>query len=157
MLKTRFLQKPRKNVRPLIFTIAICVLSSLIYASVSVRLLSTTIGSGGTVKILGVGVYWDETSNNPVSFIDWGIIDPGSQQNVTVYVRNEGNVPMSVSLGTDNWDPADASSHITLSWDYSGQILEPDEITKVTLTLSISSSVQNVTNFHFDIMIAEAH
>lgn len=154
ILRKLFSQKSKKSFRPLIFALAVCVFSVLIYTSVSMYLSLATIGSRGTVKTLGVGVYWDEVCSKHVSYIDWGIVDPGSQENVRVYVRNEGNVHASILLDTINWDPLDASSYITLSWDYSGQLLEPDESIEVTLTLQISSSIQNVINFDFDIVIA---
>lgn len=153
MLKTRFLQKIRRNLRLSAVMLIICVFSALVYASVSMNMFSTTICSRGAVKTLGVGVYWDAGCNNPVSSIDWGVVDPGSQENVTVYMRNEANVPAIVSLSTENWDPPEASSYLTLGWDYSGQTLEPGESIEVTLILSISSDIQDVTEFDFDIVI----
>jgi len=154
MLKTRFLQKSRRNLRLSAVMLIVCVFSAVVYASVSMNMFSTTIGSRGAVKTLGVGVYWDVGCNNPVSSIDWGVVDPGSRENVTVYVRNEANVPAVISLSTENWDPPEASSYMTLGWDYSGQTLEPGESIGVTLTLSISSDIQDVTEFDFDIVIA---
>ena len=154
ILRRLLSKKPKRDFRLLIFALAVCLFSVLIYTSISTYLFSTTIGSRGTVKTLGVGVYWDEVCSNPVSYVDWGIVDPGSQENVRVYVRNEGNVHVSILLDTVNWDPLNASSYITLSWDYSGQLLEPDESIEVTLTLLISSSIQNVASFDFDIVIA---
>jgi len=154
ILRKLFSQKPKKSFRPLIFALAVCVFSVLIYTSVSMYMFSATIGSRGTVKTVGVGVYWDGVCSKHVSYIDWGIVDPGSQENVRVYVRNEGNVPVVISLDAFNWDPLDASSYITLSWDYLGQPVEPEESIEVTLTLQISSSIENVGNFDFDIEIA---
>lgn len=154
MFRRRFLQKSQNNFRFLIFIIVFCVSITLIYTSASMYFSSVTIGSKGTVKTLGVGVFWDKVCSNSVSYIDWEIVDPGSQRNVTVYVRNEGSVPTSISLDAVNWDPPSASSYIILSWDYLGQLVEPNESIEATLILSISSSVQNLTNFKFDIVIA---
>jgi len=148
-------QKPRRKIRFLGFALIICVFSSLVYVSVSVYLFSATIGSRGVVKTLGVGVYWDEECVNAVSYIDWGIMEPDSPSNVTVYIRNEGNVPAYISLNTTNWDPPDASKYITLSWDYSEQVLEPNEAVEITLSLLISPEVQSVTDFDFDILITQ--
>jgi len=148
-------QKPRSKIRFLGFTLIVCVFSSLVYVSVSVHLFSATIGSRGVVKTLGVGVYWDEECVNAVSQIDWGIIEPGLSTNVTVYIRNEGNVPTYISLNTTNWDPSDASKYITLSWDYSEQVLESNEAVEITLSLLISPEVQSVTDFDFDILITQ--
>lgn len=129
----------------------LATVSTLVFGLLSA---STTISNTGNVKAVGVGVYWDSGCSQEVSLIEWGSLDPGETSSVTVYVRNEGNVAVTLNMSTENWDPPEASSYITLSWDYSGQTLEPGESIGVTLTLSISSDVQNVTEFDFDIVIA---
>jgi hypothetical protein len=104
IVRKLFSQKPKKSFRLLVFALAVCVFGFLIYTSVSMCLFSTTISTRGTVRTRGVEVYWDEVCSNPVSSVDWGIVDPGSQENVTLYVRNEGNAPVVISLDTVNWD-----------------------------------------------------
>jgi hypothetical protein len=148
-------QKPRRKMRFLVLTLIVCVFSSLIYVSISAHLFSTTIGSRGVVKTLGVGVYWDEECASAVSQIDWGVIEPGLSTNVAVYIRNEGNVPSYILLSTTNWDPPCTSEFMTLSWDCSGQALQPNEAIKTTLILSVSNALQNVTDFDLDIVIAQ--
>lgn len=49
-----------------------------------------------------------------------GIIEPGVPANATIYVRNEGNVPVNVSLEAVNWSPVNASSNMELDWDCTG-------------------------------------
>jgi hypothetical protein len=117
-------------------------------------LYSTTIHTKGTIKTLGVGVYWDAACSNPVSSLDWGIVEPGAQKNFTVYVRNEGNAPGYLFLNAVNWNPSTASSYMTLTWDYLGQVLEPYKSIKITLILLISQDIQGVTNFNFDTVIS---
>jgi len=68
-------------------------------------------------------------------------------------VRNEGNMPGYLSLSAVNWNPPIASSYMTLTWDYKGQVLEPYKSIKVTLTLLISQDIQGITNFNFDTVI----
>jgi hypothetical protein len=113
-----------------------------------------TIRSKGAVKTLGVGVYWDEACNNTVSSLDWGIVELDVQKNVTFYVKNEGNAPGSIYLSAVNWDPPSASNYMTLSWDYLGSLLEPNETIRVTLTLSISKDILGVVDFNFDTIIS---
>lgn len=115
---------------------------------------SVRIRGSGTVKAVGVGVFWDSNCTNPVSFIDWGMVEPGSMNNVTVYVRNEGNVAASISLATENWNPSNASDYLALSWNYDGRQLNSLEVVQVTLTLNVSSSVQGIESFSFDIIIS---
>jgi len=112
-----------------------------------------SIGSQGTVKATGVGVYLDSSCSNAVPFVDWGTIEPGSTKNVTVYVRNEGNGVVTLFLGTENWTPSNASNYMALSWDYAGQPIVPQEVVQITLTLSTSPDIEGITNFGFDIII----
>ena len=115
---------------------------------------SVRIVGRGTVKTVGVGVFWDSNCTSAVSFIDWGMVEPGSMNNVTVYVRNEGNVAASISLATENWNPPNASDYLAFNWNYDGRQLNPREIIQVTLTLAVSSSVQGIESFSFDIIIS---
>ena len=117
----------------------------------SVRL----IGSRGEVKVVDVGVYWDAncTSSSSVDYVDWGSLAPGLVRNVTVFIRNEGNEPSTLFLNTTNWNPSNASDYITLNWDYNGYIIPQKETTEVTLTLSVASTIEEVKDFSFDIII----
>jgi len=112
-----------------------------------------TMPSVGEVKAIGVGIYWDSSCTTDVSSIDWGILEPGSSENVTVYIRNEGNSAVNLTMNTSNWNPANASSYIGLSWDYEGQIINVDEVLEVTFTLIVASEIQGITSFSFDIVI----
>jgi len=109
--------------------------------------------SSGVVKTVGVGVYWDESCSKPVTSIDWGMVEPGSQKNQSVYIRNEGNADITLSLNTENWNPASASNYITLTWDYDNRTLAPNQVIAVTLTLSVLSNITEVESFTFTIVI----
>jgi hypothetical protein len=137
-----------KPLAVLLSIVALTVLASAFTES-SVRIVGR-----GTVKTVGVGVFWDSNCTNPVSYIDWGMVEPGSLNNVTVYVRNQGNVVASISLATENWNPSTASNYLALTWNYKGQQLNPLEVVQVTLTLTVSSSVQGIESFSFDIIIS---
>ena len=123
---------------------------AVVYALTSV---SVYLSSVGTVKALGVGVYWDSGCSQTVSSIDWGSAEPGAVKNVTVYIRNEGNAPVTLSLQTANWNPPNAADYISLSWNYDGQTIGSNQVAAVTLSLSISSNIQGITTFSFDIVV----
>jgi hypothetical protein len=114
---------------------------------------SKIINNQGNVNTVGVGVYWENTCVNNVSRIDWGLIEPGTSENVTVYILNEGTVPMTLNMTTDNWDPAAASTDIALSWDREGNAVNAQSVLQAVLTLSVSSSISDVSSFSFDITI----
>jgi hypothetical protein len=88
-----------------------------------------------------------------VTSIDWGTLNIGSTTNVTVYVRNEGSVSVTLTKAV-TWHTAGVSSYLTLSWDYKGQTLTVSSVTKIVLTLTVSSSTPaSITDFSFDLGI----
>jgi hypothetical protein len=127
---------------------------SLLGPTVLALLGNRTVSNVGSVKTIGVGVYSDQACANPVTSINWGTIEPGSNVNKTVFIRNEGNAAATLSMATSNWNPPSASTYMTLSWNYGGQTLAVNEVKQVTFTLRVSSSVTGITSFSFDITIA---
>lgn len=112
-----------------------------------------TLPSSGRVKAIGVEVYSDGSCSDPVSSIGWGWVEPGTTKNVVVYIRNEGDAPVALSLGTENWSPPNASDYMNLNWDYGGQLIDVDCVVQVILSLAVSDSVEGITSFSFDIVI----
>jgi len=131
------------------YTLALCAVGQVM----SMLQADTTVSNVGAVKAVGVGVYWDLDCVDAVVSINWGTLEPGSIETVDVYIRNEGNSASTLSMYTENWTPTEASTYMTLDWDYSGQSLNPGEVVAVTFTLTVSSSIQGITSFSFDIVI----
>jgi hypothetical protein len=80
-------------------------------------------------------------------------LDPGGSTSATVYLRNEGNVQVMLSMAYGNWTPSSASGYFTLSWDRQSYVLSVGSVVQATLTLSVSSSISGITTFSFDITI----
>jgi len=118
-------------------------------------LLSTVlpIGTTGRVVTIDVDVYWESGCVNKVSSINWGELAPGESEAVTVYVKNTGNVPMTLDLSMDDWSPLAAQLYIDLQWDYSGGQIHQEDVEPVILTLTVSEIIDGVTDFSFDIVI----
>lgn len=123
-------------------------------------LLSTTLTLTKVISIVGnvttvnVEAYWDRGCTDRVTAIDWGIIQPGSSKNETIYLKNEADTPVTLSLDTRSWSPSAASKHISLTWDYSGQQVKAAKAIKVTMTLTVSPDISGTTNFNFfDVVI----
>jgi len=132
--------------------IAFCALgvSVLTYALLSQFVV---VSNFATVKTVGVEVYWNPNATQLVANIDWGIVEPNSTVEKTVYMKNLGNVPVTLNLTTKNWNPANASNFILLSWNYTGFLVDPDLVVPVVLTLSISAEISGIESFSFDIII----
>jgi hypothetical protein len=60
---------------------------------------------------------------------------------------------VTLNMAEDNWNPASASSYITLTWNQENQVLPVGQVVQALLTLTVSSSVSDVTSFNFDITI----
>jgi hypothetical protein len=114
---------------------------------------SISLSNVGTVKAIGVRVYWDNSCGDLVGSVDWGLVERGATKNITVYIRNEGSVPVTLSLATDNWGPSNAPDYLSLAWDYGDQGISVDGVVQVTLSLSVSEAIEGITSFSFDIVI----
>jgi hypothetical protein len=106
-----------------------------------------------SVRGIGVGIYWDQECTNRTLSLDWGLIEPGSNSTVRVYVRNEAESEVSLWLATSNWTPLAALSHMTLTWTYPGRILSADEVVPIKLILDVSPIISGITDFRFDIVV----
>lgn len=149
-----FLENRGKIIVGISLALVLCALAIGIFRTGS-SLLQTnrTILNAGSVKGVGVGIYWDSACTNRTSSINWGFLDPGSNKTVTIYIRNEGNTVTTLSKVAQNWNPSSASSYMTLNWNYAGQTLSVNQALQVRLTLVVSSTVSGITNFSFDIII----
>lgn len=107
----------------------------------------------GVAKAVKVGVYEDFKCSANVTAINWGTLEPGAVTNFTVYVRNEGNIPLMLNMTTANWNPENASKYITLKWNLEGYIINPSSVAPANLTLSVSQDTEGITKFHFEIFI----
>ncbi|HKZ94582.1 MAG TPA: hypothetical protein VJ249_08400 [Candidatus Bathyarchaeia archaeon] len=126
---------------------------AMIGPMVSSALANRTVSNAGSVKAIGVDVYWDQACTNPVSSINWGTLDPGSNKSTTIYIKNTGNSPITLAMTTSNWNPSNASNYMTLIWNYGGQTLNANEVIQARFTLTVSSNITGITNFSFDITI----
>jgi len=111
------------------------------------------IPSNATVKTLGVGVFWDRERTRPVTSIDWGVIEPGEDKSVVVFIQNQANVPTKFGLSTANWTPPEASNYISLTWNYTYDDVWVDAVVPVEMTLHVADSITGIENFSFDIII----
>jgi hypothetical protein len=100
-----------------------------------------------------IKIYWDQGCTNATSTVNWGNLSPGSTTNMTIYVRNEGTTPLTLTKQLTNWNPTNASAYITIAWNYANQTLNAGSTTKMTLTISVSPNATAINNFTFDIKI----
>jgi len=100
-----------------------------------------------------IDVYGDAACTQVISSVGWGEIEAGSSKTRVVYVKNNGDDGVSLSLLTENWTPTGASNYLQLSWDYDGGTIVSGEVRQITLILSVSITVSGIDGFNFDIVI----
>ena len=139
------------------FFISILVLSiGLVAASLvafAMMQWSHRIRNVATLKVVGVSVYKDVNLTILLTEIDWGVVESGETRDFSAYIKNESNVPLSLAMRTESWEPANASSFIGLAWDYSGGLIPVDGSVPVTFSLSVDSAISGITSFSFTIVI----
>lgn len=139
---------------PLIAILIIAVMATIaVFLTSAVLFGDRTIYNEGNVNAIGVGVYWEESCVNNVSLIDWGYLEPGSTQNVTVFIRNEGNVPMILNMTVGNWNPSTTPTYVTVGWNREGYVVDSGTVAETIVTLSVSQNVTDITSFSFDLTI----
>jgi hypothetical protein len=133
---------------------AICLLTIVAFGALVAALGSSkTIVYASSVTGLGAGIYWDQACTNKTLSFNWGAIEAGSNKTVTIYVENEGNSAASLSLETSNWNPSTSLNYMSLSWNYSGQVLGVGQVVCLELTLTAFPTISTITNFSFDTTI----
>ena len=100
-----------------------------------------------------IDVYSDVECTQVMSSVGWGGIEVGSSKNRVIYVKNNGDDSVALSLLTENWYPSVASNYLQLSWDYDGSIITVGGVRQITLILTVSSSASGIEDFNFDIVI----
>lgn len=101
----------------------------------------------------GIEIYWDAKGTNPVYSIEWGSLEPGTDKEVTLYVKNKGKTPVTLSYFVSNWDSPELDNYLHLTWDYTEQVISFKEVLQVVFTLHASEKAEVVENFSFDITI----
>ncbi len=152
-LKAHLVKPIHHHIKRKAITASICILTLIALITIGYFGPIKSFAKADSVLGIGVGIYWNKDCTNTTHSLNWGFIDPNSCNNLTIFVRNEGNSASSLQLTTLNWTPANASSYISLSWNYSGQILRQNEIIPVRLTLTVSPTIIDITDFSFETII----
>ncbi len=132
--------------------LVVAVMATLVGA-LGTLTVTRTFSNNGTINAVGVGVYSDSSCTTILSSVSWGTLNPGNTATHTIYVMNNGTIPVTLTMTYGNWSSPSAQSYITLSWDHDNTQLASGSNATVVLTLSVSSGISGVTNFSFNINI----
>jgi hypothetical protein len=114
---------------------------------------SYSISNFAKVKAVGVEVYVDPELTVRLTEINWGSVEPGESKTFTAYIQNDGNSPITLSLDTESWVPAIASSMIQVSWDYLGGTVDAWQAVMIEFELHVDFAVSGIDTFSFTMVI----
>jgi hypothetical protein len=145
------LEKPETT----LLLVTACLIGTLVGSAVTFAVMqrSFSINNLAQVKSVGVEVYVDSELTVRLTEINWGSVEPNESKTFTAYIRNAGNTPLTLSLNTESWVPANASSMIQVSWDYLGGTVEAWQAVMVTFELRVDPAVTGVDTFSFTMVI----
>ena len=134
---------------------AACLIGIAIGSTATSALLNSqrSIPSTGTVLTINVEAYSNPACTLNLTAIDWGNIYPGEPATQTIYVKNTGNAPLTLSMATNTWNPANAQGQLTVAWNKEGATLNPTQSSAADLTLTASPTISNVASFTVNIVI----
>jgi len=136
------------------FTITCLILAlTLIAIAITVMISQISIQNIGTVKTVGLEAYKDEALTEQLSFVDWGLVAPSENKTFPAWIKNAGTTDLKLGMWTDNWNPTNASNYMVLTWNYDDSLVSVDQSVPVVFTLSINTTVTDITDFGFDIWI----
>ena len=139
-----------------ILLIAYTMSLSLVSQAFPAAQTSTTLSNTGNIQIQaspGIGVYQNSQGTTLLTSLNWGTLEPGQNQTITTYIKNEGNTPITLTLQTSNWTPTSAQNYLTLTWNYNDQTINPNQTQQITITLEVDPNTTGITNFSFNITI----
>jgi hypothetical protein len=127
----------------------------IMVTAVALALLQATqtIPNTGTIKGINVGVYENSACTVPLTSLAWGTLDPGSSTIKTMYVKNEGTSPMTLSMTTNTWNPSNALSYITVTWNQNGTVVNAGLNVQANVTLTVSPNISGIPSFAFTMVI----
>ena len=134
------------------FVVAMCLALLILIAS-GALVSTSTVSASRIVAKAKLGIYSNSACTQKITSIDWGTISQGSSISKTVYVKNLGTTPLTLSISNTNWNPTTVNGSIALIWNRESTILARNQVTSANFTLGVSSSISGITSFSMDIVI----
>ena len=101
----------------------------------------------GTINAVNLGVYSDSACTQTLTTLNLGTLNPGGTATQTIYVKNTGNIAETLTMNTANWNPTNASTSLTLSWNRQSYVLPAGQNIQATLTLTAAANTGTLTTF----------
>jgi uncharacterized protein YcnI len=117
---------------------------------------SQTLPLNGTISTLNVDAYTDSACTVPCTSLSVGSISPGSSATQTIYIKNAGTVPMTLTMAISNWNPTTASNYLTVTWNRQGSVVNAGASVQAVITVTAAASTGTLTTFSCSVTITGA-
>ncbi len=139
----------------IITTVLVLLALSLAFTTYAAITVNKSVATTGTIVASpGLSLFSDSGCTTPLTTLDWGSISPGGTATKTVYIKNTGGTPLSLSLATSNWNPSSANGPLSISWNKNGAVLASGQSTAATISLAVSSTASGISTFSVQINIS---
>ena len=143
-----------KKIAALATGVSIAAVGLIVMLMVSGVLVSSqTIQMSGVIASANIGIYSDSTCIQSLTSMDWGTIEPGGAVTRTIYIKNIGTIPLTLSLATFSWYPSTANAYMTVTWNLENYVLDVGYSKSTTITITTSTIASSITAFGVDIVI----
>ena len=134
--------------------IALAIVGVLLTVTPAALLSSNqTLPMSGTITAVNLGVYSDSGCTQPATALNVGTLNPGSNATQTIYIKNTGNIPETLTMTANNWNPTNATSSLTLTWNQQNTVLTAGQSTQAILTLTAAGNTGNLTTFSCNVTL----
>jgi hypothetical protein len=124
---------------------------ALTLTTAAVLSANQTIPLNGAIDAVNLGVYSDSDCTQTTTALNVGSLSPGGIATQTVYIKNTGNTPETLTMTTNNWTPTNAPTYLTLTWTRQNTVLNAGATIPATLTLTAASNTGSLTTFSCDV------
>ena len=107
----------------------------------------------GTVTTVNVEAYTDAACTIPCTALSVGNVSPGGSGTQTIYIKNSGTVPVTLTMSTSAWTPTAAAYYLTVSWNRQSYVLASGTSVAATFTLSAASGTTGFSSFSCTVTI----
>jgi hypothetical protein len=137
-----------------IFILAITLAGMILtVTAASVISVSEALPMRGAISAINVGLYSDSQCSQKLTSVDWGTLSPGETLTKTIYIKNICNSPLTLRMTKTNWDPPEADGPISITWNKEGTTIYSGQTQQAVITLSVSSTINNITSFDVQVVI----
>ena len=141
-----------QKIMPTLILIAVAGLFLTVITSAALS-DSQVLPLNGAITTVNVDAYTNAACTIPCTALSVGSVAPGSSVTQTIYIKNSGTVPVTLTMAVSGWNPSNAGSYLTLSWNRQNYVLSSGGVVDVTLTLTAGANVGSLTSFSCNVTI----